>query len=250
MTGHQGPSQSLGLVPHRGPEPLVQGLQFILGMGRTVGGEEGHGGHKREGVLEPQHRLELGQIGSEPFPQHDAMQEGRFDEAPHGLLVLAVLDLLAVGFAPLIDGCRPMPQGLGQLVLRDGLQEVVDDSQFDGFPRDIEALVGRHQDEGGSGPSLADLPDRIQARYPRHLHIHEDQVRSQRGGLLDGIPSGHGLPGNLELSRQIPLDHEGNPLDDWSFIIHHQNPLHFPPSSRGRWMRTSVPRPMTLSSTT
>ena len=139
-----------------------------------------------------------------------------------------------------------------QLVLLQGLGQVVEGALAHRVDGAVDGPVGGHQDDEGRGLQLEDLAQQLDAVEVGHLQVGEDDVEGAALGGLEGLAAVAGGGGLVALRLQ---DH----LQDVALaalVVDDEDPaLHEPracaaiagSAARGRTMRAVVPRPGELS---
>ncbi len=156
--------------------------------------------------------------------QHDGLEEVALHQADGGVVLLDALQLLVPAGLLRLDLLQHLGQGLHQLLLAQGLQNVVLHIVLEGLPGILELLEGRDDENLHRAVRQPGFSDQLQARNPRHPDIRHQDMGLEAVQLHQPLLAVAG-----RLHRDIVKAggyHVGHRIQHDLFVIYHQQPDH------------------------
>ena len=173
----------------------------------------------------PQNGTVILDILPEMLLQENIVDQSTFNNGNHCLQLFLDQQLIFPLQTLGIDIFHGLAKSVHDPGLLHGFGDILHNSQLDCFLGIVEFIIGRHHNKHRVIIGPADLFHGIDAVDPRHLDIHDCNVRSEALRQFDDTPSGFGILHFTDILKFF-LNNELQGIDHDSFIICQHDLIH------------------------
>ena len=173
----------------------------------------------------PQNGTVILDILPEMLLQENIVDQSTFNNGNHCLQLFLDQQLIFPLQTLGIDIFHGLAKSVHDPGLLHGFGDILHNSQLDCFLGIVEFIIGRHHNKHRVIIGPADLFHGIDAVDPRHLDIHDCNVRSKTLRQFDDTPSGFGILHFTDILKFF-LNNELQGIDHDSFIIRQHDLIH------------------------
>ena len=173
----------------------------------------------------PQNGTVILDILPEMLLQENIVDQSTFNNGNHCLQLFLDQQLIFPLQTLGIDIFHGLAKSVHDPGLLHGFGDILHNSQLDCFLGIVEFIIGRHHNKHRVIIGPADLFHGIDAVDPRHLDIHDCNVRSKALRQFDDTPSGFGILHFTDILKFF-LNNELQGIDHDSFIICQHDLIH------------------------